>query len=1126
MSCDTIPPLPIDLPLDIPGCCESSSSSSSDSSSSSSSSASSSSSHDPTIYGLRTWNMILDPDTLDVLNATPNPSTATRVFIASDGTQYAWDATGRYVWWSTDRGLSWTAHDYGAGFCTNLYGRIVMKDGIETMMLGEYAGAGAVYAWATLAQPPVVTPFTAPIDGARPGDAYDGEPLLVGFSAVSHNPQSGAVARYVNGAWEVTILVEVIPGNIWGTGTAICKTDNGTYVAGFYSWYEQTIWVHVSTDFTAWGAKIDIVGGYGQGAAATTLIPGPNGAVIRPIQGPIYSTLRYSLDHGATWGEGIAAMQGPGWWGGTYGVYIPSLGKYYISTSSQIIYTSPDGINWTASSMIYPAPGEIANLPMITPPVSSSSSFSSSSSYPLSLVNPSLWVGAYDFADGVGNNLVTGAPAGPCNTTVDTPSVLASIISDGPSGFTKCVDLSPNTTPKLQRLFDVGSPWNPPDVNPTDGMAFAFWGKTINGESLFDMVFGFSNATAPRFDPLGSAVYDNSLSAHTFPGGSVEVLDDQWHHYTLVWSSNSITWSVYVDGVLIDWISTPGHPASEYSFRYFGMSGDSNDPSSNRGYVTGLCVIGEMISQAAITALAAGAMPDSAGHLYAPPPSSSSSSASSSSSSSASSSSSSNSSSSYPAPTNITSLATVSALTEYGGGYMATEAVDGNHGTRWSGYGASVEWFKFDFGPGNDKSASEIRIYRSNWDGGYTPEIQYSDDNSSWTTVFTGPTLPAGPANDALVTLTNPDTSAHRYWRISAPAVTTYPVSWNEVEVWYDPLAGSSSSSSNSSSSSSNSSSSSSVASADITADATVTASTFFNASFSPDKAVDGNMSTRWSGSDFSSTWFKFTFATEQAVREISLTRYEYDGGYTPVIEYSDDDANWTVAYTHSPLAAASGVVTVTMTNPSPTAHRYWRVNCDVPTSERVSWYETKIYAVTVSSSSSSASSSSSSDSSSSSSSASSSSSSASSSSSHVLTNFTSQATVSVTSGFDVPGYEASKAVDGNHATYFQSLIVDNEDGIRFDFGAGNEKVISEVRIYRNSADAAYYPLIVFSDDNVNWNEMIFSSLLSAGPPDDTLVVIPNNFSLPNKSLPHRYWLVRGLNPVGRLAWNEVELWG
>ncbi len=278
------------------------------------------------------------------------------------------------MWWSTDDGVTWTDHDYGTGVTAgSLYGRIVIKDGVETMLMAERdTDAAAVCMWATAAFPPVRTTFSVSIRGCSVGHAYDGEPLLCGDRAdPSGGGQFAKVARYVGGIWE-TIIVYPSGYPNGATCGSICKTSNGTYVAGFGEWYRNQTWVRRSTDFTTWDAEQDITGmssptnNYG-------MSPGPSGIVVNMHYGSGVTTLRHSLDNGATWVASVNPAAGYEY----KTEYSTTLGLF-IRTSGNTVVTSPDGITWTVHD-VGQSVGLITDMPVFGYSSSSESSLSSSS---------------------------------------------------------------------------------------------------------------------------------------------------------------------------------------------------------------------------------------------------------------------------------------------------------------------------------------------------------------------------------------------------------------------------------------------------------------------------------------------------------------------------------------------------------------------------------------------------------------------------------------------------------------------------------------------------------------------------------------------------------------------------
>jgi hypothetical protein len=87
---------------------------------------------------------------------------------------------------------------------------------------------------------------------------------------------------------------------------------------------------------------------------------------------------------------------------------------------------------------------------------------------------------------------------------------------------------------------------------------------------------------------------------------------------------------------------------------------------------------------------------------------------------------------------------TASASSYYGGGYEPGKASDSdNINTRWaSGAGlAAYQWWSIDLGANNAKDVNSFALYAYNVGvNGYFPKkfsLQYSDDNSNWSTLAT-----------------------------------------------------------------------------------------------------------------------------------------------------------------------------------------------------------------------------------------------------------------------------------------------------------------------------------------------------------------------------------------------------
>ena len=112
------------------------------------------------------------------------------------------------------------------------------------------------------------------------------------------------------------------------------------------------------------------------------------------------------------------------------------------------------------------------------------------------------------------------------------------------------------------------------------------------------------------------------------------------------------------------------------------------------------------------------------------------------------------------------------------GTYSASSAVDGNATTRWSSTFSDPQWISVDLG-----SAQQISRVVLNWEAGYgkSYNIQVSNDNVNWTTIYTTTT-----GNGATDDLTLSGTG--RYVRMYGTArATAYGYSLWEMEVYGTP---------------------------------------------------------------------------------------------------------------------------------------------------------------------------------------------------------------------------------------------------------------------------------------------------------------------------------------------------
>ncbi len=211
----------------------------------------------------------------------------------------------------------------------------------------------------------------------------------------------------------------------------------------------------------------------------------------------------------------------------------------------------------------------------------------------------------------------------------------------------------------------------------------------------------------------------------------------------------------------------------------------------------------------------------------------------------------------------------------------ATNAVDGNAGTRWeSAHGVTPSWISVDLG--TSKALSQVVI---DWEaanaGSYT--VEGSNDNTSWTPLksFTGGAF--GTRTD-----TNNVSGTYRYVRINCTALSTGN-SWGysifELKVYGTGSATSSAASSTASSVAS------SVASNGVLTPVAATASTQPQPAAN---AIDKNAGTRWeSTAAIDPSWLTLDFGSVKNLTSIAID-WEAANAANYLVQGSNDNANWT----------------------------------------------------------------------------------------------------------------------------------------------------------------------------------------------------------------------------------------
>lgn len=81
---------------------------------------------------------------------------------------------------------------------------------------------------------------------------------------------------------------------------------------------------------------------------------------------------------------------------------------------------------------------------------------------------------------------------------------------------------------------------------------------------------------------------------------------------------------------------------------------------------------------------------------------------------------------------------TTTAASGQQSGHESIKAADGDSTTYWGSAGSVPLWWSYDFGSGNDQDIVEVVLTDISLNSGFGPtafDLQYSDDNSTWTTL-------------------------------------------------------------------------------------------------------------------------------------------------------------------------------------------------------------------------------------------------------------------------------------------------------------------------------------------------------------------------------------------------------
>jgi F5/8 type C domain/Beta-1,3-glucanase len=221
------------------------------------------------------------------------------------------------------------------------------------------------------------------------------------------------------------------------------------------------------------------------------------------------------------------------------------------------------------------------------------------------------------------------------------------------------------------------------------------------------------------------------------------------------------------------------------------------------------------------------------------------------------------------AATNLALSHPATASSTQSASFPASDAVDGNAGTRWSSAFSDPQWIQVDLG-----SAQSICQVILQWETAYATvfQLQVSPDGSTWTTIYST-TAGAGGTQTLSVT------GSGRYIRMYGTArATPYGYSLWEFGVYGPAGTGSS------------------CGTTDAALNEPATASSLENSSFSAAAAVDGNTGTRWSSAFSDPQWLRVDLGTSQTICEVTL---DWEAAYATAfqIQTSPDGSAWTTIY-------------------------------------------------------------------------------------------------------------------------------------------------------------------------------------------------------------------------------------
>ncbi len=236
--------------------------------------------------------------------------------------------------------------------------------------------------------------------------------------------------------------------------------------------------------------------------------------------------------------------------------------------------------------------------------------------------------------------------------------------------------------------------------------------------------------------------------------------------------------------------------------------------------------------------------------------------------------------------TNLALNKTTTASSLESAAYPASNATDGNTGTRWSSGFADPQWLEVDLG--SSQSICQVSL---DWEAAYATafQVQTSTDGTNWTTIYSTTTGTGG-------TQTLNVTGTGRYIRVYGTArATQYGYSLWEFGVYGSSGGGGGT-----------------CGTADVALNKTATASSYESQTAYPaSAAVDGNTGTRWSSAFSDPQWLEVDLGSSQSICQVSL---DWEAAYATAfqIQTSTDGTNWTTIY--STTTGTGGTQTLNVT--------------------------------------------------------------------------------------------------------------------------------------------------------------------------------------------------------------------